>query len=56
VLILIAFLLGALFGWRRATLKGGDRFDRLQYAAVHAIIFALLTFAVIVALQRMGAI
>ncbi|WP_424932567.1 apolipoprotein acyltransferase [Amaricoccus macauensis] len=56
MLILIAFILGAFFGWRRAKRRGGDRFDGLQYAAVHAILFALLTMAAIVVLQRLGVI
>jgi hypothetical protein len=56
VLILIAFLLGALIGWRRAKRRGGDRFDGLQYAAVHGILFALLALVAIVILQRLGAL
>lgn len=56
MLILIAFFLGAYIGWRKAQRRGGDRFDRFQYAAVHAILFALLTMAAIVVLQRMEVI
>ncbi|MEM8572485.1 MAG: apolipoprotein acyltransferase [Pseudomonadota bacterium] len=56
MLILIAAILGGWFGWRRAKTRGGDRYDGLQYAAVHAILFALLTMAGIVVLQRMGVI
>ena len=37
-----AFLLGALIGWRRAASRGGERLDKLQYAAAHGIGFALL--------------
>jgi len=54
VLIVIAFILGALFGWRKARLRGGDRLDRLQYSAVHGILFALVTLALVVMLQRLG--
>lgn len=56
MLILLAFCLGAYFGWRRAQRRGGDRFDSIQYAAVHAILFALLTMAAIIVLQRLGVI
>ena len=37
MLFVIAFVLGALFGWQRAARRGGDRLDQLQYAAVHGI-------------------
>ncbi len=56
MLILIAAALGAYFGWRKAMRRGGDRYDGFQYAAVHAILFALLATAAIIALQRLGVI
>lgn len=37
-----ALLLGALVGWFRAAQRGGNRLDKLQYAAVHAILFAVI--------------
>ncbi len=37
-----AILAGALIGWIRATRRGGNRFDKLQYAIAHAIFFAIL--------------
>ncbi|MCB2128336.1 MAG: hypothetical protein KDE03_04495 [Rhodobacteraceae bacterium] len=43
-----AIALGALIGWMRAKRRGGTRADQLQYAASHAIFFAILgLFAVI---------
>lgn len=48
MLIAVALVLGALFGWHRAVRRGGDRLDQLQYAAVHGILFGLV--AVILAL------
>ena len=54
MLLPIAFVLGAVFGWRRAVAGGGDRLDKLQYAAVHGILFALVTLVVTIAAQRLG--
>ena len=31
----IIFALGALLGWRRAAVRGGDRLDKIHYAAIH---------------------
>lgn len=36
-----AILAGALIGWSRASRRGGNRFDKLQYAIAHAIFFAI---------------
>ncbi|MCU9846626.1 hypothetical protein OEZ60_01225 [Defluviimonas sp. WL0024] len=49
-----ATLLGALTGWLRATRRGGDRLDKLQYAAVHAIIFAIAGLFVTIAVHRLS--
>jgi hypothetical protein len=54
MLLPIAFALGALLGWQRAARRGGDRRDRLQYAAAHGILFLLLTLAALVAAGRLG--
>ncbi len=56
MLLPAAFLLGALLGWQRAVRRGGDRLDKLQYAAVHAILFVLATLIVTIAAQRFGLI
>ncbi|WP_195759828.1 hypothetical protein [Paracoccus sp. S-4012] len=42
MIVLAALILGAVLGWRRAAAIGGNTKDRVQYAAVHAILFALL--------------
>ncbi|WP_204318730.1 hypothetical protein [Pseudooceanicola aestuarii] len=39
--VVIAAILGAVFGGWRARARGGRRADILQYAAGHAILFAL---------------
>ena len=56
MLLLLAFALGALFGWRRARLRDGDRLDMLQYAAVYGILFALVTLVASLAAARFGLI
>ena len=42
----IAFIAGALVGWVRAGRRGGQRLDKLHYAAAHGIGFALLALVV----------
>ena len=54
MLLPLAFLLGALVGWRRAAARGGDRLDKLQYAAGHGIAFALVTLVALIAAGRFG--
>jgi hypothetical protein len=54
MLIVVALILGALIGWQRAGRRGGDRLDRLQYAAAHAIAFGLLGVLATVAIGRFG--
>ncbi len=54
MLLLLAFVLGAVFGWRRAVRRGGDRYDKLQYAAVHGILFLLVTLVATIAAGRFG--
>ena len=39
---LIGVLCGIALGWLRATKSGGNRLDKLQYAAAHAVIFGLI--------------
>jgi len=42
VIFFPAILLGAIVGWVRASRRGGNRADKIQYALVHAIFFAIL--------------
>ncbi|MFT4013487.1 MAG: hypothetical protein QM682_08790 [Paracoccus sp. (in: a-proteobacteria)] len=42
MIVIIALLIGAAIGYRRAARLGGNRADRLQYATVHALGFAVL--------------
>lgn len=43
----LALILGAVFGWRRAAQRGGNRLDKLQYAAAHGLAFMLLTLFIV---------
>lgn len=49
-----AILLGAVIGYVRAARRGGNMFDRLQYAAVHAIFLAILGLFLTILIQRMS--
>lgn len=54
MIVLVALVLGAAIGFRRAARLGGNRADRLQYAAAHALGFAVLGIFVTILLSRMG--
>lgn len=50
----VAFVLGAIFGWVRATRRGGVTLDKLQYAAAHGIAFVLLALLITITLDWAG--
>ena len=52
MIVIAAILLGAFIGDRRAVRARGNRKDRLQYAAAHAIAFALPALLATVLLDR----
>jgi len=49
-----AILLGALVGYVRARRRGGNMFDRLQYAGAHAIFFAIIGLFITIFIIRMS--
>ena len=49
-----AFLIGALFGWFRASKRGGNRLDKLQYGAAHGIALMLIALMITILLDRAG--
>lgn len=49
-----AILLGAVIGWLRAARRGGNRADKVQYAAAHAILFAILGLFATILYYRTG--
>ncbi|SEM43032.1 hypothetical protein SAMN04488003_10181 [Loktanella fryxellensis] len=46
------FVIGALFGAIRASMKGGKTLDLLQWGAVHGILFAMVGLFVLVFIER----
>ncbi len=53
MIIIAAILIGAAFGWFRASKLGGQRYDKLQYAAGYALAWAALGVFVTVLIDRM---
>ncbi|MFC3571456.1 hypothetical protein [Paracoccus sp. TOH] len=54
MIVIAAFLLGAAIGWMRAAKAGGNRADKLQYAAAHALALTVLGLFLTIFLTRMG--
>lgn len=52
MIVLAAILIGAILGDLRARRAHGNRKDRLQYAAAHAIAFAVLALFATVLIDR----
>ena len=44
----IAFLVGAALGWLRASRRGGNTLDKLQYGVAHGLAFALLALLIVI--------
>jgi hypothetical protein len=53
MIVIAGLVLGAAFGWFRASRREGNSFDKWQYALVHAILFALLGLFLTIALERL---
>lgn len=52
MIVIIAALIGAILGWRRAARLGGNRKDRLQYAFVFAMGLAVIGVFVTIFIHR----
>ena len=52
MLVIAALIFGALFGILRARNRGGNRLDKAQYAAVHAIIFGMIALFLTIMINR----
>lgn len=48
MIVLVAFIVGAILGWFRAAKRGGTTGDKVQYALVHAIAGALIALVVMI--------
>ena len=53
MIVIAGLLIGAVIGWMRAGRRGGNRLDRLQYAGVHAILFAVVGMIATIGIDRM---
>lgn len=53
MIVIAGLVLGALVGAQRARARQGNRLDIAQYAAVHAMIFAVIGLFVTIALDRL---
>ncbi|MFC3118215.1 apolipoprotein acyltransferase [Jhaorihella thermophila] len=54
MIVILAALFGAALGAFNAKRRGGKAADMAQYAAAHAIIFALLGLAATIVIERMA--
>ena len=54
MIVIAAFLLGAVIGWMRAARLGGKRADKLQFALAHGLALGVLGVFVTVLISRMG--
>ncbi|MBU2958429.1 hypothetical protein Q4511_06595 [Paracoccus sp. 1_MG-2023] len=52
MIVIAAIVIGAALGWRRAGKLGGNTRDRIQYAAVHAIVLAAVGVLATVLIDR----
>ena len=54
ILGLIGAIIGAIIGWVRATKRGGNIADKLQYAAGHGIALLLVGYFIALFMAKMG--
>ncbi|MGR3291458.1 MAG: hypothetical protein ACU0C9_09730 [Paracoccaceae bacterium] len=53
MIVIVAFIAGAVFGLKRARTKNGNRLDMAQYSAIYGIVFAIIGLFATIALDRM---
>jgi hypothetical protein len=53
MIVVISVILGALLGYRQAHKRGGNGFDKAQFAAVYAILFGLAGLFATLMIDRM---
>ncbi|WP_166415752.1 hypothetical protein [Cochlodiniinecator piscidefendens] len=51
--VIVGILIGAFWGASKAKKRGGNRLDIIQYAAIHAILLAILGLFVTIVIERM---
>ncbi|WP_176715522.1 hypothetical protein [Thioclava sp. SK-1] len=52
MIVVAALIIGAIIGNRRARSRGGNTMDRVQFASVYAICFALVALFVTIVVGR----
>ncbi|EKE71800.1 MULTISPECIES: hypothetical protein [Roseobacteraceae] len=53
MIVILLALIGGLFGWRMAKTRGGNRLDKLQYAAVYLMVGAMVGLLLTVIIERL---
>ncbi|CAM3266755.1 hypothetical protein PANO111632_11185 [Paracoccus nototheniae] len=54
MIVIIAAVIGAALGWRRAAQLGGNRRDRVQYGVAFALGFAMIGLFATIFVHRMA--
>jgi hypothetical protein len=54
MILAACLILGAVTGWTTASRRGGNRFDKWQFAIAFAILFAVLGLFGLVLADRLG--
>ena len=52
MIVIAGLTLGVLFGYWRASKRGGNRFDKTQYMLVHAILFGVIGIFATILMDR----
>lgn len=53
MIVIAGIVIGAGLGWQNARRRNGSRLDQAQYAAVGAIIGAILSLALAIGIERL---
>ncbi|MFN0113249.1 MAG: apolipoprotein acyltransferase [Paracoccaceae bacterium] len=54
MIVIAGLFIGTFWGWRAATRREGNRFDRIQFALVYAILCGLIGLLITIVLARMA--
>ncbi|AVW91270.1 apolipoprotein acyltransferase [Celeribacter baekdonensis] len=53
MIVILLALIGGFYGWRMAKKRGGNRLDKLQYAAVYLMAGTMLGLLLTVIIERL---
>ena len=54
MIVILALVVGLFWGWQTARRRGGNTYDRIQYALVHAILFGIVGLVVTILIGRLA--